>query len=448
MTTSQKRWTHSWIRLNATAWVVFCLASACAWAQTGFEGPPIDYFNAELSDPVAVLAQRLDSGEAQLEFDAEHGYLASVLKALDIPIDSQTLVFSKTSLQLQRISPRRPRAIYFSDDVYVGWCQRGDVIELAATDAKQGATFYTLKQAEVARPQFVRDRGQCLTCHVSNRTQYVPGYLVRSVFPNSMGHPIFGSGTYNTDQTSPLEERWGGWYVSGRHGRMRHMGNLTYKEENARRADREAGSNVESLESLVSTEPYLAPHSDIVALMVMEHQVQMHNAIAAANYETRSALHQSYQMNELLDRGEGFISDSAQRRIGTAADRVLKYLLMNGEYQLEDSISGTSGFSKEFAARGPWDSQGRSLRDLDLNHRLFRYPCSYLIYNPAFDALPDEVRHQVLGKLVDILTDDEDSSDDSGSDYRHLSAADRRAIREILTDTKPEFARLVNARKT
>ncbi len=202
-----------------------------ASAQMGsFGGPPINYMTAEVNDPVAKLSAKLDAGEIELQYDDKHGYLASVLKALDIPTSSQTLVFSKTSLQLQRISPRRPRALYFNDDVYVGWCQRGDVLELAATDAKQGATFYSLKQTPDGSPKFVRDKGLCLSCHSSSRTQDVPGYLIRSVFADYSGQPVYGSGTFTTDQTSPLSERWGGWYVTGQHGRMRHMGNVIFKE--------------------------------------------------------------------------------------------------------------------------------------------------------------------------------------------------------------------------
>ncbi|WP_345325106.1 hypothetical protein [Novipirellula rosea] len=411
------------------------LCGATASAQRdSFEGPPINYMTAATNDPVSKLAAKVETGEVCLSYDRQHGYLKSVLEALDVPISSQTLVFSKTSLQLRRISPHRPRALYFNDDVYVGWCQRGDVIEFAATDAKQGAMFYTLSQSEDAAPKFVRDRGQCLTCHASSRTQNVPGYLVRSVFADSGGQPILGSGTYNTDQTSPFEERWGGWYVTGTHGEMRHMGNITYEEDDTD-GDREAGANRESLEGIVSTTPYLSPHSDLVALMVLEHQTQMHNAIAAANYETREAIHQSYQMNEFLERAPDYLSESAQRRIASSADRVVNHLLMCDEFALTSPVQGTSGFAEEFAARGIRDAKGRSLRDLDLNTRLFRYPCSYLIYSDAFDGLPEQVRSKIIDRLTAIL---ENKVDDP--EFAHLTPTMRSEILAILRQTKPEFA--------
>lgn len=398
-----------------------------------YYSPPINYSTAEVHDPVAELSRQIEAGEVQLEYDDQQGYLKAVLDALDIPISSQTLVFSKTSLQRHRISPHRPRAIYFNDDVYVGFCQNGDVLEFAATDPRQGAIFYTLEQ-DRGSPQFIRDQGQCIVCHSSSRTQDVPGYLIRSVFANASGMPEFGSGTFTTDHTSPLKERWGGWYVTGTHGDMRHMGNAIFDKRNEE-LDCETHANLESLDALVSTDAYPGKHSDIVALMVMEHQTQMHNALAWANYETRRAIHQSQIMNEALDREQGHLSETSQRRIERAAERVVEYLLMCDEFPLTSTVEGTSYFSKEFQSRGVRDSQGRSLRELDLETRMFRYPCSYMIYSAAFEGLPDEVRHEVLVQLNAILRGNDDSEQ-----YRHLTPIDRLQILQILTDTKPEFA--------
>jgi hypothetical protein len=401
--------------------------------SSGFEQPPIDYLNAEVHDEVAKLATRVESGETVLDYDPTFGYLKSVLAELEVPVSSQTLVFSKTSLQLNRISPRRPRSLYFNDSVYVGYCQRGDVLEFAATDAQQGATFYTLEQKEHGKPKFVRDRGGCLSCHASSRTQNVPGYLVRSVFADAAGRPKLGSGTFTTDHTSEFHDRWGGWYVTGQHGSMRHMGNTICLDDEIT-FDRELGANEDDLSDRFHTDTYLSPHSDIVALMVLEHQTQMHNAIAAANYETRQALYQSYQMNELLERPKDHISESAQRRIAAAADRVLRHLLMCDEFQLTDSVSGSSSFATEFTARGKCDAKGRSLREFDLQTRLFKYPCSYLIHSDAFAGLPVEVRKPVLAGLLDIL-----ENRDESEQYAHLTESMRADILAILLATLPEL---------
>jgi len=416
------------------------LVSSAHAQRDDYSGPPINYLTAEVNDPVTKLARRLETGEADLPHDEKRGYLPAVLKALEIPVSSQMLVFSKTSLQQSRISPQRPRAIYFNDDVYVGYCQDGDVLEIAATDAKQGVTFYTLDQSFDAVPQFIRDQGQCLTCHASSRTQNAPGLLIRSVFANASGMPEYGSGTFTTDHASPLKERWGGWYVTGSHGDMRHMGNAIFNKRDGE-LDRDAHANLTSLENLVSTAHYLSPHSDIVALMVIEHQTQTHNAIAWANYETRRAIHQSEIMNRALDRPAEHLSASSQRRIERAAERVVEHLLLCDEFPLTSPIKGTSGFAKEFQSRGVRDSLGRSLRDFDLQTRMFRYPCSYMIYSDAFAGLPDNLRRKILILLSDIL--DGDITGERAEKYSHLSKVDRQNIKQILLATQPEFTALL-----
>ncbi len=422
-------------------------------AQIEFEKPPIDYLNAVVNDPVTELARRVESGEIELAYDVEFGYLPAVLDALDVPESSQVLVFSKTSLQLHRIAPRRPRALYFNDDVYVGYCQKGDVLELASTDPNQGAIFYTLAQkvdedtdeektfddsreekAVAPKPKFVRDRGGCLTCHASSRTQSVPGYLVRSVYPSAAGHPQLGSGSFTTDHTSDFRERWGGWYVTGGHGSMRHMGNSILRGEE-HEFDRDPGANISDLSKFFKTEAYLRDTSDIVALMVLEHQTQMHNAITAANFETRLATHQSFQMNDALERPKDFLSESALRRIDAAADRVVQHLLFCDEFVLQDHVKGSNEFAETFAARGPFDEKGRSLRQFNLKTRLFEFQCSYLIYSPAFDALPNLLREKVYQRLINILLH---NSEDKA--FHHLDAKSRSSIHEILMVTKDEYA--------
>ena len=425
-----------------TACVLIVATSGRSAGQSAdFELPPINYQDTPGSDRVANLATSLVSGQSELAWAPDHGYLPAVLKALDVPTSSQVLVFSKTSLQLHRISPSKPRAVYFNDDVYIGWCQNGDVLELAATDPQQGAIFYTIAQDDAEPPEIIRDRGQCMTCHASSRTQGVPGYLVRSVFSDASGYPKFGSGTFLTDHTSDFQQRWGGWYVTGTHGSMRHMGNQVCEgSDREPQLDREAGANCKSLEAIIQTDKYLSPHSDLVALMVMEHQTQMHNAITAASFEARRAIYQSKQMNELLDRPADHLSESAMRRIDSAAANVVEYLLMCDEFVLQDEVAGTSDFADEFQRRGPRDSKGRSLRDLDLNKRLFRYPCSYLIYTSAFDALPDEVRGKVIERVAGVL-----QGNDSDEKFAHLSTETKQQILEILKETKPEFAAYLGA---
>lgn len=416
---------------------VCCLLPVCL-GQEVYEEPPILYGEESIDNPIARLKKEVESGERSFPFDDEHGYLPALLDSLQISDQSQVLVYSKTSFQLQAISPRRPRALYFNDHSYVGWVQGGDVLEIMTTDPVQGEVFYTLSQSPQDSPKFIRDQGQCTICHASSRTQDVPGGLVRSVYVNAGGMPHFGAGTFNTDHTSPLDQRWGGWYVSGTHGAMRHMGNVISEDRDQPESiDREAGANVTDLSPLFDNSKYLTPHSDLVALMVLEHQVQMQNHLTKASHEARRSAHYDDVMNKALEREDDYVSDLTQRRIANAGEKVVRHLLFVDEAPLTDPIAGTSSFAQQFQSQGPRDSEGRSLRQLNLRRRLFEYPCSYMIYSTTFDELPATMRQYISRRLHEIL-----SGEETHEDFAHLSPADRRSITEILKETKPEFWKL------
>ena len=413
---------------------LFC-SPAPARAQLEFEQDPINYSASEPQDPVAKLKRQVESGAASLAYDPQRGYLPALLDALGVPTSSQVLVFSKTSFQRHRISPRTPRALYFNDDVYIGWVQSGEVVEISAVDPDLGAVFYSLDQNDREHPTFLRQTDRCLLCHGSTHTKRVPGHIVRSVFSDRDGMPVFSSGTFRTDHASPLKQRWGGWYVTGTHGLQRHMGNEVIRDKrNPERLDVEAGANVTDLGSRVRTAPYLTAHSDIVALMVLEHQALMHNVLTAANYSGRTTQRDAVVMNNALERAEDFRSESTKHRYESAAGKVVDCLLMVGEHRLTDPIKGTSGFAEQFAARGPFDRDRRSLRQFDLKRRLFRHPCSYLIHSDAFDALPIPVKEIVYRRLWEVLT-----GADRSEKFDHLSDDDRRSILEILRETKADL---------
>jgi hypothetical protein len=406
-----------------------------AFAADDFEKEPISYSSTEADNAASRLKQRIAEGKARLTHEEHFGFLRSLLRELNVPESSQMLVFSKTSLQRHRIAPRTPRALYFSDDVYVGFCQRGDVLEVSAVDPQLGAVFYTVDQERTDRPRITRHGDTCLICHGSSQTHGVPGLLVRSLFADAEGLPILASGTYRIDHTSPLKQRWGGWYVTGTHGDQTHLGNLVIRQRHVvEPVDNAAGLNVTDLSGRIDTKGYLTPHSDIVALMVLEHQTEGHNLITQANFQTRMALHQEAALNRDLGQPEGHRWDSTTRRIKSVGEPLVQYLLFSGEAELTARISGTSDFAAEFVQRRPRDDKGRSLRDFDLERRLFKYPCSYLIYSAAFDALPAPVKEYVLRRLWDVL-----GGRDAGKEFAHLSAADRQAIREILVATKKDL---------
>ncbi len=202
------------------------LAAACA-AGDGDSGPTpdhpaIQYATLPAHDAIAELNRKLQSGAAQLRFDRANGYLRPLLDALDIPVESQIAVFSKTSFQAKSVAPWNPRTIFFNDSVVLAWVRGEWTVEAAAEDPQQGVIFYQIDQRMQATPQFER-RDQCLQCHLR---QTGPGTIVRSVAVARDGAVLQHLANYASDHTSPLAERWGGWYVTGKTGGMTHMGNV------------------------------------------------------------------------------------------------------------------------------------------------------------------------------------------------------------------------------
>jgi hypothetical protein len=386
------------------------------------DDPAIQYAGP-VSDPIARLEKLLETQKIKLDYaPGGWGYLPAVLKQLGINVDSQVLVFSRTSIQTSHISPRTPRAIYFNDDTAVGFVQNGEVLELASIDPKQGAVFYSLDTEKSDRPEFSR-RDDCLRCHQGAPTMGIPGILVSSVHPSTEGRDSHGS-AYITDGRTSFEERWGGWYVTGTHGSTVHLGNNPELTDplNPGRASKEGTQNVTSLDGWFNTSRYLAPGSDIVALMTLEHQTRMVNLMTRIGWDTRIA----------LGEGKGTLDPAARDRINGEIEEMVGYMLFVDEEPLKQPVAGVSTFTKTFAERGPRDAKGRSLRDFDLQKRLFRYPLSYLIYSAAFDGLPEVARDRVYQRLYDVLT-----GKDSGKTFAGMSATDRQAALDIVRATKP-----------
>ncbi len=394
------------------------------------DAEPIRYYSAPTTDAVAKLQEAIDSGRVRLDWDERWGWLPAVLDELQIDRESQMLVFSKTSLQVHKISPRRPRALYYNDDAYVGWVQRGDVLEVTAVDPINGPIFYTLKQRETETPRFKRDTGHCLSCHHNRRTRDVPGLLVRSVYPDDRGHALSHLGGDVTDPTTPLENRYGGWYVTGDLAGASHRGNTLYTDP---KSDPEASAEPTPLEpgKSCNLKRYLTRDSDLVALMVLEHQSQMHNAITRASYEGRRADAYNQTWGKMLEKPEGFEFEVSISRLDRAAEQLLECLLFSGEQALPGPVAGSSGFTTSFQEAGLKDATGRSLRDFDLQSRLFKHPCSYLIHSESFAALPEPILKRVSRRLGEVL-----GGEDRSPAFAHLTGADRQAIARILSETK------------
>jgi hypothetical protein len=386
--------------------------------------PPLWYSDTASKDPIARLAEGSGiEGQTPLE------KLRFVLKLLEVPEASQILVFSKTSKQNGLIHPGNPRAIYFNENHYVGYVPGGD-IEVIAHDDLLGPVFYLIRAGDGEKPAVMRDTADCLSCHGTARTESVPGVLVRSVFPDDSGHPLLGLGTFQIDHASPIEERWGGYYVTGRSS-LPHLGNRTYLESDGRSLP-DSSPELNTLEGKIDVSKYLRPTSDILALMVLEHQCQVHNHLVAAAMNYRRVHWLQSSLNPSADPDQG----AAGRLADDAAEKIVDLLLFRSEASIGvDGIEGNRAFQEAFAARFPKSSAGRSLADFQLNDRLFKHRCSFMVYSRAFTHLPPRVKSAVILQLRSAL--EAGTADDKPL---ILKASERKKILSILADTLPDWA--------
>ncbi len=385
-----------WIVCAAAVWAAALVTIAGQgrrpiYAGTLDQHSAIDYRGTPPTDPVTRLRGELASGAVTLAFDGRLGFLRALLERLEVPVESQVLLFSKTGIQHPFTDPEHPRALYFNDRVIVGYIAGAPLIEMASHDAAQGVVFHTLRQDQAGPPQIDRP-DRCLTCHLSANSLDVPGILVRSMFTDATGRTRPQLGSSLVDHRTPLDQRWGGWYVTGSHGAARHLGNAMVTDNMAPDAAvTDATLNRTMLDPRVDASAYPLAASDITALLVFDHQGRAINLLTRLGWEARIAAAESR-----LDLSSGELRD--------LVNETVDYLLFEDEVALPAPVQGVTGFARAFAERGPRDRRGRSLRELDLRTRLFRYRCSYMIYSPAFDALPAAARTAVYARMLQILS--------------------------------------------
>ncbi|GHC63174.1 hypothetical protein [Roseibacillus persicicus] len=420
--------------------ILFLTLAMPLHGQDFYEESPVKYSKTEADTALTRIQKRIESGESLLRGESDREILQEVLDILEVPVESQVLVYSKTSAQNSHISPWTPRAIYFSDNAYIGWVQNGN-IETITFDKKLGAVFHLIdlnRREKGKAPEFRRERG-CLSCHASSATDGAPGILVRSVYPDSGGRPLFDWGSFDTSHHSPVTERWGGWYVTGKAGPAGHLGNQTYTHDDGRKSLTGDGPVVDLSEHL-NTKPYLGGgSSDVVALMILEHQVTVHNAILSGHLATQRFLFQ----NEAIRKATGEpadtpLSETYRHALEHYGDKIVRALLFEGEFEfVDDGAEGSEAFQKAFAAGATTSKDGRSLRDLRLYERLFKYRCSYMIYSDSFRDLQPLLKEEVLRKLRQILTEPEEHPD-----FGYLSKSERKRILKILEETLPVWKKL------
>lgn len=374
-----------------------------------FDSDPIGYSESVPRDAVSRLTRQLEENSAPAPaFERRYGYLPAVLRLLGVPVSSQMLVFSKTSLQRGFIRPDNARALYFSDDVYVGFVPGAPVLEVATVDPQLGAIFYTVEQSRDKPLRFERNL-DCLSCHAAARSMGVPGFVLRSLDTERDGDLIVGTESSVVSHFTPIEERWGGWYVTGAPAVWRHRGNTFPGSE---------ASVQKTMESQLDARMYPGKGSDVLPLLVHDHQTHMHNYFTRLSFEAR-------RMQSMY----GHI-----RYLKNPVEALLRYLLFAEEASLPSEIPSNPAFMEQFLKSAHRDSKGRSLRDFDLKTRLFKYPCSFLIESESFRELPPVLREVLLRRLWEILT-----GQDQTPAFAALSPESRRAVLEILREILPDL---------
>ena len=427
----------------ATATGLAVAATVCAQGVPDYEQPPVSYSATPANDAFAKLQQRLASGAVTFA-GSEQQVLQAVLDAMGVPASSQILVFSKTSLQRGRIRPDRPRALYYSDTAYIGWVP-GGLIEVVAVDPQLGPVFYAVdaRSQPGGKPKIERD-GDCLRCHGGSFVRDVPGVFIRSVFADDTGEPLLRHGTVVVDDETPFEQRWGGWYVTGYKGTAPHRGNVLSTERDNQLQFTPSPQRPDELSGFFATSEYLRPTSDVVALLIAEHQMAMQNSLTRANFMARkmTAYQHGLQTTFKETVTDEPAYDSVKSVFASAVQDVLDHLLFRKAAPLPAGVNGHADFRAAFARETPRTVSGHALKDLQLQDRLFAQRCSYLIYSDTFRGLPETLKVRILDRLQAVLT-----SRDPKDRYAYLPAEEKQRIYDILIETHPDVKRRWSAKR-
>ena len=376
------------------------------------DAPPHLYHQRAPADRVTRMKGDFESGRIALDRTSEKAFITSLLRALDVPVSSQMLVFSTTSLQLRLISPSNPRALFFSDDVYVGFIPGGRV-EVVSLDPELGAIFSIFDiPRDGAPPRFERSE-RCMNCHAAPDTGFAPGLVMKSVVPGPSGGSLTAFRVEQTGHGIPFEQRFGGWYVTGRPGVASSLGNVVGRLS--------AGTLTKQIiepGTLFDFARYPAMTSDVLPQLLLEHQAGFVNRVVEASYRARTDLHAS----------GGTLTSAQAQELDEQARIVTRYVLFADEAPLPSGgVEGDAQFKRDFA-------NGRPLREFDLRTRLFKNRCSYMIYSPVFSGLPPAMKQRIYRRLDEAL-----SVGKPDSEYAYLPVEEKRAIRGILKATLTDF---------
>jgi len=402
---------------------LFCAAAALPEPDYhDIDRPPHEYHSRQPRDRFTRVKDDLESGRLAVDRSSEKAFVESLLRALEIPASSQMLAFSTTSLQLRLITPANPRALYFNEDIYLGWVPGGR-IEMLALDPELGAIFYIFDPPRNDQPVRVERSERCMNCHSGADTGRIPGLVVKSVLPGERGGSLKSFRIEQTGHQIPFEERFGGWYVTGDRRLASALGNMVgnYVDGQLLKTPLEPGRFFDFARYPVAT-------SDPLPQLLHEHQAGFVNRVVEAGYRARTYLH----------AGGGQLTAEQGRLLDEQARIVVRYVLFADEAPLPaGGLRGDSAFQADFVKTRIAGPGGASLKDFDLRTRLFRHRCSYMIYTPIFNALPPALKQRIHGQLAAAL-----STTQPAAEYAYLPAAEKQAIRAILRATVPDLARL------
>jgi hypothetical protein len=402
------------------SWQIACLSllgATASWAQPAYDDidkPPHNYWTRPLKDRFSLLKADLESGKLALDRSGEKAFLISLLQALNIPVTSQMLVFSTTSLQLRFITPSNPRALYFTDDLYVGYIPGGR-LEIVSLDPEVGGIFYIFDIPRGDQPVRVERSNRCMNCHSAADTQFIPGLVIKSVVPGPTGGSLNAFRQEQTGHGIPFDQRFGGWYVTGA-SFTNHWGNLI-----GRFSPQGLIKNPVTPGKLFSYDRYPVASSDVLPQLLHEHQAGFVNRVLEASYRARTALH----------AGNGKLTAPQQQEFDAQARLVTRYLLFADEVPLPTGgVTGDPAFKADFLKSRKALPTGASLRDFDLHTRLFKHRCSYMIYSPVFQGLPASFKLRIYQELAGAL-----NVERPDKTYAYLSADEKKSIRAILKAT-------------
>lgn len=421
-----------------------------SWAQfwNDFEEPPHHYLSHDLKDPVSSFLAKLNRGEIAVNEANGKPLLTRLLKEFEIPKSSQVLVFTKTSLQRDQVSAQNPRALYFNEDVYLGWMP-GARIEVASIEPTVGPIFYLQRPLDRSKDRLFRRNRGCLGCHAGSATNFIPGLLGQSTYPTLSGRSVGVVRTFErVGHDIPYQERWGGWMVTGLGlERLPHMANAiaTRTPGGGHQLERKTeGAKAQDLDVFFPHTTHLVPGSDFLAMLAHDHQISAHYYMNVAQYKLRQALFDNQMAQDSGNETFALMKRSSKKDIDESIGWLLRYFLFANEAPLGGNvIQGHGKYRVDFMANKRVSRSGKSLKDLDLKDRFLKYRLSYMIYSNAFEGLQKALKDEFYTQLWIILTEPE-----GVKGYKHLSEEEKAAIIEIVADTKkglPKIWRVGNS---